>query len=1161
MRTDGAIDGRATLVLRRATYRGSALPAASATVAFGRPAASTFRGHADVSIEEPEAPIQIALVFDPREGSPVLTFVADAHARELASVPQLRGVIAGGVDVHANGSLFMGSASIDATVSAVATGLRANGVSIAHARLEAHAIGRWAAPVANVEIEGETVDATPLQLSAFRAQGRVSFEGVPVMRDLTLDAAGDAAPIRARVGLLRIDSAGLQVDDARVEGLGEPVAGSARVSSSSMTVVAQGKRIDLVRIGSFVTLPLRAGSVAIDVDASTTARSAEGHLALDLTHGAIGNLRDANGHLEATVHGRRVSARATLNADDLATVQLTSSVLEIGDGPLLSAGPWRQAWGRVDLDGHADLAKLAGRLPVGTLPLADLRGMLRIHAALGRDSLVDMTPEVDATITTDGLVIAGTRGSGAWRLDGLNPSLHISVNGDTGATLLTGQVADGKGPLLVLSAASKAVPYSALFSDMDVTGALVSTPFDAKVEMPQRRLDTLPAALGTRKFRGTLRGEVLWTGSLRQPTVTVDASFDRGHAEPQLIGLPVDVTAHARYDGVRLEIAAHGSQKGKSMVDATAVVSAAAHDWLSGNHRWTASTRVKLIEFPLRSFEALDDRQVRGNLSGELSLDGLNEQASAKAELHFDGVHVGEVACRTANVSASLDGHTLDVQAALEQTDGGTIASHLRVGSRWGAKITPELDPTSLAQISLKAKRFRAAMLLPFLSGTLSQLDGRIDGDAGLELDPIHQSARPNGALTFEGGTFELGSMGSEFRDAQARVTFSPNGVVHLQDARARGPSGRLEASGTAWLAGLGFGGASAMLRVPAADPLPLVVDGVQLGKIDGRIDVTMTRSQRQIDLDVSVPAARIELPSTSDSRDVEDLGDIDGVRVGMAARDRTFIEVPLDASSDETGPDVRSNRRATGTPTKIDVRLGQDVRVLRGNTLDVRLLGQPTIVIDRDVRVSGQVRLARGSVDVQGKPFELEPGGTVTFVGSDATNPQVVLSAHWTAPDSTKIYASFTGPLKTGKITLRSEPARSQNEILALILFGTSDQASTGSVPETTSMAAAAGGAATQPLNQALGGVNHALDKLGLAAGISTKVDTSTPNPRPEVELQIARDISLQVAWVLGLPPASSPDTTLVTLDWRFLKKWSLETTVGDMGTSILDVVWQHRY
>jgi translocation and assembly module TamB len=213
-------------------------------------------------------------------------------------------------------------------------------------------------------------------------------------------------------------------------------------------------------------------------------------------------------------------------------------------------------------------------------------------------------------------------------------------------------------------------------------------------------------------------------------------------------------------------------------------------------------------------------------------------------------------------------------------------------------------------------------------------------------------------------------------------------------------------------------------------------------------------------------------------------------------------------------------------------------------------------------VRVSGQIRLQRGSIDVQGKPFEIEKG-TVTFVEDDPSNPQVFLTAGWSAPDGTRVYADFVGPLKTGKVTLRSEPARPQNEILALILFGTTDeQNSSSSSQQTSSMAAAAGGVATQPLNQALGGVNHALDKLGLAGGISTKVDTSTPNPRPEVEVQIARDISLQVAWVLGaIPPGTNPDTTLVTLDWRFLRKWALETTVGDQGTSIVDVVWQHRY
>jgi hypothetical protein len=31
--------------------------------------------------------------------------------------------------------------------------------------------------------------------------------------------------------------------------------------------------------------------------------------------------------------------------------------------------------------------------------------------------------------------------------------------------------------------------------------------------------------------------------------------------------------------------------------------------------------------------------------------------------------------------------------------------------------------------------------------------------------------------------------------------------------------------------------------------------------------------------------------------------------------------------------------------------------------------------------------------------------------------------------------------------------------------------------------------------------------------------------------------------------------------LDWRFLKRWLLEVTVGNLGSSILDLVWTGRY
>ena len=53
-----------------------------------------------------------------------------------------------------------------------------------------------------------------------------------------------------------------------------------------------------------------------------------------------------------------------------------------------------------------------------------------------------------------------------------------------------------------------------------------------------------------------------------------------------------------------------------------------------------------------------------------------------------------------------------------------------------------------------------------------------------------------------------------------------------------------------------------------------------------------------------------------------------------------------------------------------------------------------------------------------------------------------------------------------------------------------------------------------------------------------------------------------MQIAYVLGVfVPGQNPDTALATVDWRFVKNFSLETTLGNAGTSIVDLIWQYRY
>jgi translocation and assembly module TamB len=289
----------------------------------------------------------------------------------------------------------------------------------------------------------------------------------------------------------------------------------------------------------------------------------------------------------------------------------------------------------------------------------------------------------------------------------------------------------------------------------------------------------------------------------------------------------------------------------------------------------------------------------------------------------------------------------------------------------------------------------------------------------------------------------------------------------------------------------------------------------------------------------------------------VQSLGPLDDARI-EARHGTEFVVIPL-------GPPGEPKVRATNAKRiEIAAHLGEDVEVRRGTDLKVGLRGDPTIMITDAVHVGGQLRLEKGGrLDVQGKSFEIE-SGTVTFVGDDPGNPQVVVTAGWNAPDGTRIYADYIGPLKTGKVTFRSEPSLAQSDIIALLLFGTAEgtsavaqnNAAGNSTTNTASSAAGlAGGQAAQP-------INHALDQFGIHA-VSAKVDTSlASNPKPEVELQVAKDISVQLAYVLGTPPPGmNPDTTLLTLNWRFLKSWSLGTTVGNAGSSIVDMVWQRRY
>src|SRR5262249_7249311 len=161
-------------------------------------------------------------------------------------------------------------------------------------------------------------------------------------------------------------------------------------------------------------------------------------------------------------------------------------------------------------------------------------------------------------------------------------------------------------------------------------------------------------------------------------------------------------------------------------------------------------------------------------------------------------------------------------------------------------------------------------------------------------------------------------------------------------------------------------------LRIPRRDPLPVDVDGEDVGDVDGDVAVSVDRSPdgRTTKVAVDIPTLHVDLPLSS-SHKVQELGEAKGVRIGYFRRQRQFVLLPMNAE-DLGEADGKKDAEASPARTEIAVHLGKDIEIKRGTTLKVQLEGDPRIEITDKARMSGQIRLTQGILEVQGKRFEI---------------------------------------------------------------------------------------------------------------------------------------------------------------------------------------------
>jgi translocation and assembly module TamB len=255
----------------------------------------------------------------------------------------------------------------------------------------------------------------------------------------------------------------------------------------------------------------------------------------------------------------------------------------------------------------------------------------------------------------------------------------------------------------------------------------------------------------------------------------------------------------------------------------------------------------------------------------------------------------------------------------------------------------------------------------------------------------------------------------------------------------------------------------------------------------------------------------------------------------------------------------------------------------IEGMGVDVKLTSPkgagPRIELREEARMSGDVKVIKGTFEVIGKKFEIERG-LVRLRPEDGGNPYVNITARWDAPNGTRVYVDYAGvlkPITEQKLRFRSDPALPQQAILAMVLSGgssSSDDTTQGSSSAADVAANVVGGeiASTQ--------INAVLSQIAPLRGLSTRLGTSDSGQlRTTVMYELSDTVKAQASYE-GLPNGSRLDGTTTTasdaagstnrteinIDWRFYNNWLLRGSFGFGGvnqqpSSGLDMLWQYRY
>lgn len=552
--------------------------------------------------------------------------------------------------------------------------------------------------------------------------------------------------------------------------------------------------------------------------------------------------------------------------------------------------------------------------------------------------------------------------------------------------------------------------------------------------------------------------------------------------------------------------------------------------------------------------------KIRGVLAARLTSSGTLRDPKAALRARVDGLGADKSPDGAVEVSFDYGGAREKLDVVLRSPGKGELKASAasRVDLSYPAVTRlGGLDAAPL-EATLRAADFDPGFLAN-VTGAVEKLGGLLYADA--RVGGTFGAPTVNGSLDWKDGlVFTHGS--GDFKEIQLRVR-GDNDHLELQELSAK------SGSGTAKLAALATrsGGRSFKLHATAdLDKLPIMSDGQVMATLSLRSTADGDANPSRILVrELSVPEAHVQLPDVQ-RKDVQKLKDPDDVVLTIGGKPvRGSKQKPPEALA--ASPGVKSEGTGSGGEAgeasgtmQVAVRVNAPRNLwIKGEDINTEIGLSDRFLVEyanAAPRVTGDVNIIRGRLDVFGRRFDFQKDSKVSFAGPPLLPDLDVTAAYKNEIEQVTVTLKVQGQAEKLKLQPTSEPVLSETEIYTLLATGhTSLRHGSGTSSPSGQAASLVGSVAASQLKKTLSS-KLPLDVLSIEAG-----DSGLAGTKLEAGTYVNDRFYVGFTGRVGADPMRGENSNEVDLEYQLSKHWSVNGSYGDARAGGAGVTWRRDY